>query len=534
MAIKVSGTTVINDSRELNNITSVDATTVAALGSAGVGGGGGVVSLQASGGNITQGDIVALNSDGTITAIDVAGGDDVLRSVVNPSAPVDVTTPYVTHILDTHYDSANSRIVCLIRNPSGYASAMVGVISNGAVTSWTTPVILRSNESTDASHDSANLVYNSSSGFYLACFNRSNGWVWHAAFSVNSSNVITAHNEGEVGNFYWPDLASSKCNWDSTYNRFIGGGFSGNNNAFRFMNFDWTTSSSGFITQHGQYTTSGYATKGNAVPGPNGIIVAAFGDASTLQLQAFWPNTSGQPPNASSATSNVNSASGTLWNHPKIAYNSDDEEYVLIYNLYDGNGGYAVYAMPFTFIQGSGFTTNTPVQIANESISSSNQWDVVWSSDIEQYTLVVDGGSNGLDFPDGQMTTFTFTASASTGSVSALTQGYQVTTGANEIRMFYNAALGTFGHIWNTTDLFSSVQTRVPKWVGIAKENITSGSTGDIFVLSGVSPDQSGLTPRSTYYISPSTNSLTTTATDNYKIGKALTSTKLLITEGNA
>ncbi len=44
MAIKVNGTTVINDSRALTNIASVDATTVAALGAAGVGGGGGAPS----------------------------------------------------------------------------------------------------------------------------------------------------------------------------------------------------------------------------------------------------------------------------------------------------------------------------------------------------------------------------------------------------------------------------------------------------------------------------------------------------------
>lgn len=40
MAIQVSGTTVIDNSRQLTNIASVDATTVAALGAAGVGGGG--------------------------------------------------------------------------------------------------------------------------------------------------------------------------------------------------------------------------------------------------------------------------------------------------------------------------------------------------------------------------------------------------------------------------------------------------------------------------------------------------------------
>ena len=38
MAIKVNGTTVINDSRALSNIASVDATTAAAIGNAGVGG----------------------------------------------------------------------------------------------------------------------------------------------------------------------------------------------------------------------------------------------------------------------------------------------------------------------------------------------------------------------------------------------------------------------------------------------------------------------------------------------------------------
>ena len=39
MAIKIQGTTVVNDSRELQNIQSIDATTLAALEAAGVGGG---------------------------------------------------------------------------------------------------------------------------------------------------------------------------------------------------------------------------------------------------------------------------------------------------------------------------------------------------------------------------------------------------------------------------------------------------------------------------------------------------------------
>ena len=64
MAIQVNGTQVIGNSRELTNITSVDATTVAAFGAAGVGGGN--LSVTATGA-ITAGRTVSLNSDGTVS-----------------------------------------------------------------------------------------------------------------------------------------------------------------------------------------------------------------------------------------------------------------------------------------------------------------------------------------------------------------------------------------------------------------------------------------------------------------------------------
>ena len=70
MAIKVGGTTVIDDSRQLSNIASVDATTVAALGAAGVGGGAGSADLTASGA-IADNDFVCLNSDGTVSSIQI-------------------------------------------------------------------------------------------------------------------------------------------------------------------------------------------------------------------------------------------------------------------------------------------------------------------------------------------------------------------------------------------------------------------------------------------------------------------------------
>ena len=86
MAIKVGGTTVIDDSRQLSNIASVDATTVAALGTAGVGGGGGSFDMTATG-SITAGKVVVLNSNGTVSTVVNQAGDPAtsLSQAVNTS-----------------------------------------------------------------------------------------------------------------------------------------------------------------------------------------------------------------------------------------------------------------------------------------------------------------------------------------------------------------------------------------------------------------------------------------------------------------
>mgnify|MGYP001084382158 CR=1 FL=1 len=67
MAIKVGGTTVVDDSRGLTNIATVDATTAAAISAAGVGGGGSTEFTAAEA--IAAGDAVALKSDGKVEKV---------------------------------------------------------------------------------------------------------------------------------------------------------------------------------------------------------------------------------------------------------------------------------------------------------------------------------------------------------------------------------------------------------------------------------------------------------------------------------
>ena len=75
--------------------------------------------------------------------------------------------------------------------------------------------------------------------------------------------------------------------------------------------------------------------------------------------------------------------------------------------------------------------------------------------------------------------------------------------------------------------------TNADSWIGLAKENISDGATGKINIKNGVNSSQSGLTANTSYYVDRD-GTLSTSSTTYGKIGKALSATKLLITQGNA
>ena len=81
MAVKVGGTEVITNARQLSNIVSVDATTVAALGTAGVGGSG-TTELTAAGA-LSAGDAVIVNSSGQAEKIVTTVGSFAARATKN-------------------------------------------------------------------------------------------------------------------------------------------------------------------------------------------------------------------------------------------------------------------------------------------------------------------------------------------------------------------------------------------------------------------------------------------------------------------
>ena len=541
MAIKVGGTTVIDDSRQLSNIASVDATTVAALGAAGVGGGGGVVSLQASGGNISQGDIVSLNSDGTITAIDVAGGDFGIGSTVATNIPLN--TVYRMHA--TFYDTTNDILIMAYRNVNGYASLIAGKVQNGQVTSWGSQLEVYTSDPTDAGNTNGNIIYDPTKSQYVLGFTRNgSAYVHLCGFTVNTTTLaITKNNETEIR--YANSAIGFKILRNAAQNRFVYAYLRGGNDYIDLGDFDYNANSTSFYSNQGEQQIAsngiGFFT---AYPSEaDDCIIMAYNlnyNSSELYLRAVKPNSSNGV-DLGTQTSDLHTPNTNIGsNFLRIAYNSNDDEYIL---LYSSVNTYNVYVITFTYNSSTDtFTTSSPITLVNDDrFNSADRVDLAFNSSDGYYYFTVDegvntGGTFNTQMPGAGIGVFRFQASASSGTVSNFSFVAKVYDTDGQTKLFYNTDLGVFGYnedTYSDPELFSIAETRVPSWVGIAKENITSGSSVEVYVLSGVSPDQTGLTPRSTYYIDTTTNALTTTATD-YKIGKALTSTKLLITEGNA
>ena len=181
MAIKVSGTTVIDDSRQLSNIASVDATTVAALGTAGVGGGGGLE--LTAGENVVEGDTLAFDvASGKVMKVHRTGG--------NRNANVyDSANTQNIQLYDVIKISAINKFAVLGALSNGNTVVMVGEINSSGVFTWGTSW----SGDFNSNRAGSKLVYDVSASRLVAIYKTSNGHTIGRLFSISGNNVT---NEG--------------------------------------------------------------------------------------------------------------------------------------------------------------------------------------------------------------------------------------------------------------------------------------------------------------------------------------------------
>ena len=68
-------------------------------------------------------------------------------------------------------------------------------------------------------------------------------------------------------------------------------------------------------------------------------------------------------------------------------------------------------------------------------------------------------------------------------------------------------------------------------WIGFPDASISNGDIGKINMLGYIASGFTGLTINATYYIA-SNGTISTTERENFKIGKAISSTEILVEEG--
>ena len=193
MAIKVGGTEVINNARQLSNIASVDATTVAALGAAGIGGGGGIELTTSEA--VVEGDTLAFNfSTGKVEKVNRTGGNG------DNAAPTSSQGSGNLQLYDILHIPEINRVAVLGTTSNGYR--YIGVGSHNG-TSWTWGTAFEG-DSGGGDTEGGKLVWAANANRLLAFYKAAGGGAANLIYrqvSISGSNVtnegggtVNAHN----------------------------------------------------------------------------------------------------------------------------------------------------------------------------------------------------------------------------------------------------------------------------------------------------------------------------------------------------
>ena len=520
MAIKVGGTTVVDDSRQLTNIASVDATTVAALGAAGVGGGGGSVDLQVSE-TVTAGDPVILASNGNIEKVSATPENGVNSiSVLNDLMP----SAGAGHYSATVYVSAYDYFVTFFQDSSGsqyldYTSSRTSTAADGTITN----TILQQEINVNSSYgtvSSVDAVYDAGNNRIIFVFySGQNGNSYVCVATPASDGTLSFGSFTQVA--YGPTVAVTyDTNSDKVVVAFRNQ-LDGYKSYYRVGSISGTTVSLGYDQIFYSSTTQNF----------DELVQLDFDTTSNKVIIAYRDLNNGNY--GTVRIGSVNAANDTIsWGTPVVYVTANSDGVAVRYDEY--NDKVIVF-----YHNDSNSTLNLIAgTISGTSITFGSNYSFQSSAIYNQIDLDVDANT-GLIFlayrrgNDGWARVTNLTSGTSFATVSS---EVQIDNSAIEhIRAEMGGPYVLISFRRSTTALqFKSAliyQSSADDFIGVAAENITSGSTGEITILGGVNEAVSGLTAGSDYY---ATSAGTIAVSGDLKIGRALASNKLLITSGGA
>jgi len=482
MAIKVSGTTVIDDSRNVTNVGNVGDSNTLYYGSAAnlSGVAGGAATFTASGA-ISNGDPVIVNSNGTISVPSV--------SAVEPptagSATVFESSTF--DYLSSTFDRTNGKVVFCYQDlgNASRGTAIVGTVSGTSI-SFGDPVVFNSDDSRYID------VVSIGNGKVVVVYrDDGNSYKGTAIVGTISGNSISFGAESEFN--------SNAGNWNS-------------------VTYD-STNDKVVIA----YTDTGNSSRGYAIVGTVSGTSISFGSevqfesGTSVEHSATFDSTNGKVviayldnSNSDKGTAVVGTVSGNSisFGTPVIFNNATTENVTTTFDSANGkvviaytDNGNSWYG---TAIVGtvSGTSISFGSEVVYESASTSEN-SIVYDSAIEKvvvtyrdegnssYGTVITGTVSGTSISFGSAVVY---ESANTAAQAA---SYDIWN--QKVVIGYRDS-GNSNYATAIVTTASSTTLSNGSFVGLAAEAISNGATGSVTIAGGTNSSQSGLSTSSKLY----------------------------------
>jgi hypothetical protein len=524
MAIKVGGTTVINDSRALTNITSVDATTVAALGTSGVGGGGTHEFTASSA--LTSGQAAVLQSNGQVKPVALTVG-------TLTSTDIPQSMGGQTQNNDVAYQANEFNMVNVYTDPSS------GYLIFGNHTRASDGGLTHRGDSTIRSQacDYSRIAYNPDRGMCLALYASGSGYndVKASTFFVNASGGREAPVTIELDNL--GNYTGSSLCYDESLNKFVG--------VFQRSDETWVflieQAANGSLTKTASANLNlGTSRQQHVATNHNGQFVILGADTENDTVSAMTFSVSGNTITAGSVTTVASSAIDNTYGRSSLIYDPVNSAWLAAYYFRSGTTDWiymktitvssntATVGSSLPLINFSGNTSKGSVTLASDNVGGivafyGNDTNRLAS---KQITITNTGsGATGLTISTGSQVVL----SDHSTSNPAHNYGFEVATSGDTHNTFVQYALvfNTQASAIKIEPAEKTISSDSSDFIGFADGAITQGASGKITHIGGVNENQSGLTANTDYYVGLS--GALQTSDSGVLAGKALSATKILV-----
>ena len=543
MAIKVGGTEVVDNNRQLKNIASVDATTVAALGTAGVGGGGGKFTATADGA-IGIGKPVALQSNGTVKQITqtLTENNPISNLAERDVSPSPSNADYGYGGLHYFPDDVNSGQGATIHvwNAGGdiYCTTATFTNSSNNASKWHGNIFLGD------THDISGFAsaFDPSTGRLLAVWRGNNGYLRNAfvrfykdgnnqlQYNIDSNNQ-TAH---QVRSSSSEPLSASFSPTDSHFRVT----YMTTGSAVNVITYEMTGNAGSAPTLTEKGSANIVSNQGNsehhwmAHDSTNNRFMITYRNGASSDYGTYRYFSTSTSNGAVTNHAGGNFYTGSYIRYTRCEFNPQDDCFLVVFQYASGIG------MKQIDVASNG--TATVVGGASSLFQENSQ------DEARRMALAYDADSQKIIFVKrSDQNSSALRISKINTSGSSISQETETDLGSHNVNnmtevvaiaehnKFITAQAQNNGSFKYTVVAIASASSNNTDWIGFAESAISNSASGDILVVGSTAENQSGLTIGSTYYVQLD-GTLATSSTSAVKVGRAIAANKLLITEGNA